>query len=231
MKTDNASIYRLTGRDALLALLALGSLWGLSEVALGQAVRALVPEIRAGVLTGVGMACMGLFIGMTGRPGRLPLLALVTVLATQLCVPLLQCSPLCKANTSLAIVLHGIVLAGTVSLIASGSGSGPVRRGAAAFAAALASATVFYYAGMRLSPCSYLLSFNQPLGLFSFLLREGLVWAAFAAVLYPAGYALGARCAGPLAAYGASRPVIRLAAPGVLIALCWIAIATVVLAG
>ncbi len=51
-ENENASIYRLTGRDALFALLVLGSLWGLSEVALGQAVRALVPEIRAGVLTG-----------------------------------------------------------------------------------------------------------------------------------------------------------------------------------
>ncbi|MBP7605322.1 MAG: hypothetical protein KBA15_15450 [Spirochaetes bacterium] len=231
MKTDNASIYRLAGRDALFALLVLGSLWGLSEVALGQAVRALAPEIRAGVLTGIGMACMGLFIGLTGRPGRLPLLALVTVLATQLCVPLLRCSPLCKANTSLAIMLHGIAIAGAVRLIAAGPGSGAVRRGTAAFAAALVSATVFYYAGMRLAPCAYLLSFNQPLGLFSFMLREGLVWAAFSAALFPAGYALGARWAVPLASYGASRPLMRLAAPGAFVALCWTAIAAVVLVG
>ncbi len=229
MKTDNASIYRLAGRDALLALLALGSLWGLSEVALGQVIRVFTPEIRAGVLTGLGMACMGLFVGLTGRPGRMPLLALVTVLATQLCVPLLRCSPLCKANTSLAIMLHGVALAGAVRAIAAAPRGGAVRRGAAAFAAALASAAVFYYAGMRLAPCAYLLSFNQPLGLFSFMLREGLVWAAFSAALFPAGYALGARWAAPLASYGACRPFIRLAAPGALIALCWIAIATAVL--
>ncbi len=116
---------------------------------------------------------MGLFIGMTGRPGACRSRAR-TVLATQLCVPLLRCSPLCKANTSLAIMLHGIALAGAVRVIAAGSGRGVVRRGAAAFAAALASATVFYYAGTRLAPCAYLLSFNQPLGLYSFLLREGL---------------------------------------------------------
>ncbi len=232
MKTNSESnISRITGLDALIALLVLGSLWGLSEVALGRVVRELVPPLRAAALTGAGMACMGLFIGMTGKTARLPLVALVAVLATQLCVPLLRCSLLCKANTSLAVMLHGLALAGAVHFLVAAPAGGAVRRGAAAFGAAIVSAAPFYYVGMRLAPCAYLLSFNQPLGVFSFLLREGLVWAAFSAVLFPAGYALGTRLAGPLASFGMARPLLRLAAPGAAIVFCWLAIAALVLAG
>ena len=44
---------------------------------------------------------------------------------------------------------------------------------------------------MRLAPCPYLLSFNHASGLLSFMAAEGIAWAAFSGILFPAGYKLG----------------------------------------
>ncbi len=61
------------------------------------------------------------------------------------------------------------------------------RMGGGALAALMASAG-FYFIGTRAVPCNYLLSFATPM---SFVVKEGLVWAAFTALLLPLGYLAG----------------------------------------
>jgi hypothetical protein len=54
--------------------------------------------------------------------------------------------------------------------------------------AVLLASAAFYIAGMHVAPCAYLLSFKT---LGAFIVTEGLVWAAFSAILLPLGCAAG----------------------------------------
>jgi hypothetical protein len=96
--------------DQALIILFFGTLWGLCETAGGTAIRSALTVLRAALLTGAGMGIMGCLFGITRKPGHLVLASLVTASAMQLAVPILHCSPLCKANSNLAVLLHATVL-------------------------------------------------------------------------------------------------------------------------
>lgn len=115
-------------------------------------------------------------------------IALVTVLRKQLAVSILHVSVMCKANSCLAIILEGIALAGVTSLAGHKLNGSYVARIVSGGSAALLVTAAFYFAGIRLAPCRYLLSFDRPGGFVLFLTAESPVWAAFAALLFPVGY-------------------------------------------
>ena len=225
MNSEQTERRNIKGKDALIAVLVIGSLWGLSEALMGQVIREIALPLRAGLLTGIGMGCMGFFLGMTGKLKYLPFVALVTMVTTQLCVPVLQCSVLCKANTSLAVILHGISLAGVAAIAGNRMKGSLWMKSGVAFTAALASATVFYFGGMNLAPCNYLLSFNHSFGLVSFLMKEGLVWGLFCMVLFPAGYYLGERSFRGVDIFRETRPVLCYGSSALVVLVCWISIA------
>jgi len=170
-----------------VAIVVFGSLWGLSEVVLGGSLKAANFPYRAGLLTGVGMAVMGMALAMSQR-SLLPIgIGAVAALATLLVVPITHVPVTCKANSCLALGLE----AGSLSLAAIVAGRLATRSiygrmGMGGGAALLASAA-FYFAGTHVAPCAYLLSFTPG----SFIVTEGLVWAAFSAILLPLGYAAG----------------------------------------
>lgn len=217
--------------DVLLGIAVFGSLWGLSEVVLGGAIRAAGLPYRAGILTGVGMGIMGIAVGAFRKPAMLTGAAFVAVLCKQLVVPILHVSVMCKANSCLAVMLEGLALAAVVSLAGrklERSHSAPIAGGASA---ALLAAAAFYFIGMRVAPCRYLLSFNRPGGFLAFLAVEGLVWAIFTAMLFPAGYWVGVRFRDSGLALRTGKPFLYYTALTALLVCCWVGSAFAIAAG
>jgi hypothetical protein len=221
----------LGARNIAAAVLVLGSLWGVAEVVLNDAIRAADLPFRAGALTGVGMLAMGLLIGYARRPLAVLGVPAVAVLVKQMVVPILGASVLCKANSCIAVLFEAAVLAGAAGLAMRGLGRSPILRAGTGAGAGLLSAVPFYFVGLAVAPCAYLMSFDRAGGFAAFMVQEGLVWAAFSAVLFPVGFALGARVRDPLGAFAARRPIAYCGAALGVAAVCWIAAALNILAG
>ena len=188
-------------KSLLFAILAAGSLWGLSEVLLGGFLHSHAPHIlKAGILTGVGLGIIGIFIAMFERPLYALGIGLVAVMTKQLVVPILGVSVMCKANACLAVMLSAGAVAAAVSIF---SRKKPALIGAAA---GFSSSAVFYFAGMMLAPCPYLLSFNHRL--MSWLFTEGILWAAFPALLFPLGLMAGEKLKSGAFAVLNSKPAV-----------------------
>jgi hypothetical protein len=220
-----------SARSLAVAVLALGSLWGLAEVVLNDAVRAAELPFRAGILTGFGMLAMGLLLGFGRKPLAILGVPAAAVLVKQLVVPILGASVLCKANSCLAVLLEGAALAGAAALAARWMSRSAAARAGAGAGAGLLSAVPFYFVGLALAPCAYLASFDRAGGFAAFMVQEGLVWAAFSAVLFPVGFALGARVRAPLAALESRRPLAYAGAAVAVAACCWITAAAAIYAG
>jgi hypothetical protein len=88
-------------------------------------------------------------------------------------------------------LLHASILSAPILYAARRNRLTPKVLGAVGFGSALISSLVFYHAGLRLAPCAYLLSFKASGGILRFILREGVLWAAFSSILLPAGFMAG----------------------------------------
>ncbi|MBN2171571.1 MAG: hypothetical protein JW819_09670 [Candidatus Krumholzibacteriota bacterium] len=213
---------RFDGRATLIILLALGSLWGLSEVALGDGIRAAGIPFRAAILVGVGIFLAGAGLALLRRPLALLLLPVLAVGVKMLIVPVLRLSPLCIANSCVAVGLEGAVLAGVALAARRGIERGRAARVAAGAGAGLAGAVLFWLVGMRVAPCPYLLTFAGGARLPAWLGAEALPWAVTAAAGLALGWALGERLRAPLLAAGAKRPVLTWSAGGAVAAASWL---------
>lgn len=172
----------------LLAVLVLGSIWGMSEVVLGGTLKAANFPYRAGLLTAIGMAVMAVALAGSRKPAMLVGIGVVAALVNMLVVPVLHVSVMCKANSCIAIVMEASSLGlASALLMKKMDGSVYARAGGAALAALAASAG-FYFVGLHVAPCNYLLSFGSA---GSFVVKEGLTWAAFSGLLMPVGYLAG----------------------------------------
>jgi hypothetical protein len=155
----------------IIGVLVLGSIWGLSEVALGGGLQVANFPYRAGLLAGIGIAFMGIALVIYKKPAMLIGIGLVTVLVKLLAVPILHVSVMCKANSCIAVFTEAVALSLIAFLLMSEMGkSVHVRIGTGALAAIVASVG-FYFIGMQVAPCKYLLSFTPG----GFIVTEGLI--------------------------------------------------------
>ena len=174
-----------------LGILLFGSIWGFSEVVLGSGLRIMNFPFRAGLLVGIGMATIGAALALYKRPFMFVGMGVITALCKLLSVPLLHISLLCKANSSIAVLLEAAAASVIISILMKKTDKSlGARIGAGALAGIIGSAG-FYFIGMRVAPCPYLLSFKT--NLVGFMIREGLSWTVFSAVLLPVGYYVGVR--------------------------------------
>lgn len=210
-------------RDMLIGVLILGSIWGFFEVVLGGGMKAAAIPYKGDLMTGLGIGTMAVAFAVYRRALPLIAIALVAVAVRQLAVPILQIPFMCKTNSCLAMSLGGGALAGSVAVAGSRLRRGIFPRAATGFSAGLLAAIGFYFIGMRVAPCPYLLSFNRPGGFAAFLMAEGLIWAALGAVFFPVGYRVGERLESRLSALRLERPVAYYLGSAALVACCWIA--------
>jgi len=174
--------------DFVLMTLALGAVWGFSEVVLGNFLRTTSFQFSSALLTGIGMATMAVVIA-----SRKPIYSLlgivpVAVVIKQLGVPLLGVSVMCEANSCLAVGLEAGGLAGMAIIFNQKMERGVLARIMVPASGAILAALAFWIIGRHVAPCNYLLSFSNP---DSFLLKEGLPWAVFSGALFPVGWQIG----------------------------------------
>jgi len=127
--------------------------------------------------------------------------------------------------------LESLALSGVVTLGRRVVQRSALARIVAGAGAALLSAAAFYLVGPHVAPCQYLLSFAHKGGLPAFLIAEGLPWAVFSALLFPAGYWLGERLKQAAPVLKAKRPCVYYATNAVLITGSWLASAAAIAAG
>jgi len=211
-----------TKRDILIGLLVLGSIWGFLEVVVGGGMKAASIPYKGDILTGLGIGIMAVAVAMFRKPLMLIGIAAVAIAIRQTTIPILGLTTFCKANSCLAVMLGGTALAGCAAIAGRRLGRGILPRATTGFSAGLLASSSFYFIGMRAAPCPYLLSFNRAGGFISFMIAEGLIWAALGGVFFPAGYRLGERVTDSLADFRLRRPVFYYTASALVIACCWV---------
>lgn len=227
VKTTAAPVTRQSNTYLVFAILVFGSLWGLSEVVLGGSLRAAAFPYRSGLLTGIGMGVMGAALAIT-RKWFLPIgIGMIAALVTLMLVPVLHASPICRANSCLALGLESGMLSLTALLIGNKANKNVFGLMAMGAGAALLASVAFYFTGIHLEPCAFLLSFTPG----SFVITEGLVWAIFSAILLPIGYTAGERIAAKPVTPRIERTGYYYAAIVAIIVVCWGASAVAITAG
>ena len=218
-------------RDIALAIVVLGSIWGLLEVVLGGAMKSASIPYKGDLLTGLGIGAMAVAIAWFRRPLLVVGVAAVAVALKQLAVPILHLPFMCKANSCLAVILAGGALAAAGAVMGGRLYKSRIPRIGAGFSAGLLGSVGFYFIGMRAAPCNYLLSFNRPGGFVAFLGAEGLIWAVLGGVFLPLGYSLGLALEPRVVLLRAARPAAYYAALATIIACAWIASGFAIAAG
>jgi hypothetical protein len=218
-------------RDILIALIVIGSIWGFLEVGLGGAMKAGNIPYKGDILTGLGIGLMALGFAIFRKPVMLIGIAAVAVLVRQTAIPILHLPTFCKANSCLAVMLGGGALTGSVALADRWIGTSKASRVAAGLSAGLMAGIGFYFIGMRVAPCRYLMSFNRPGGFVAWMAHEGLIWAGLGAVFFPLGYLVGERVRDRVLGLRLASPSLYYAASGIVIAFCWVASAWAIASG
>ena len=128
-------------------------------------------------------------------------------------------------------MLGGGALAGSVAIAGRRLGTSKVSRVAAGLSAGLMAGIGFYFIGMRVAPCRYLMSFSRPGGFVAWMVHEGLIWAGLGAVFFPVGYLVGERMRDRVLGLRLASPQLYYAASGAVIAFCWAASALAIASG
>ncbi len=209
--------------DILIGLIVVGSIWGMLEIFLGAGMHSAGIPHKGDVLTALGMGLMAFAFAIYRKPLMLIAIAALAASMRQMAIPILHLSTFCKANSSLAVILGGTTLAGVTRLTAPYLKRGHLGRAGIGSASGFLTATSFYFIGMHVAPCRYLLSFNRPGGFVAFIGAEAIIWAALSAVTFPVGYRIGERLSERIAQIALRRPLRFYALSLAAAAGCWLA--------
>lgn len=175
-----------------LSMLALGAMCGLVEVVVGNALHQSGIHLSA-LLIGLGCILLGIGLAIYKNPLMIIGMGLTACLCKQLVVPVLGLSFMCEANSCLAVLLEYGSLAGMSALTMNSMRKNADARILTAGSGIFLGSVIYYFLGMRVSPCQYMLSFNVSGGFVNFIAKEGLIWSAFSAALFPLGWSIGER--------------------------------------
>ncbi len=218
-------------RESLIGLLLIGSIWGLTEIVVGGAMhKAGIPH-KGDILTATGMGLMAISLAGYHRTWMPLPIALIAASMKQLAIPVLGLSFFCKANSCLAMALGGTSLALVASVGRSKLNGGWYWQSAIGALSAFLAGVGFYFIGMRLAPCNYLLSFNRPGGFTAFIGAEAIVWASLTAVTFPVGYLVGNRISSVIYSMRLRRSWLYYATSIAIITSCWIGAAIAIAKG
>jgi len=228
MKDPDVKDGKAGKKKLLLAVLVLGSVCGLLEIAGGGLLRH--SPFRSAILTGLGLGIIGFALAIFKKPIMALGMVLVVVLCKQLVVPVLGVSVMCKMNSCLAVMFEygGFFALAAITMNKMKKSSG--MRSLTAGAGVLAGSVAYYFIGMRAAPCAYMLSFNRAGGFISFMAAEGLIWAAFSAVLFPLGWLAGEKYKERVFVL-AQKPRLFYAGAFAITIFCWAASATAISLG
>ncbi|MDA3792816.1 MAG: hypothetical protein PF545_04065 [Elusimicrobia bacterium] len=205
-------------KNLVIAVIALGALCGLAEVVVGNWLRNAGFPYRSGLLTGIGLAVLGFGIAIFKKPLMAIGIAFVAILVKQMTVPILGVSVMCKMNASIAVMLEYAALGGLGALFFNKiKGKGIKNKALVGGGAAFTGAVSFYFIGMQVAPCKYLLSFAGLTGFGSYLSIEALSWTLFSAVLFPVGWKMGEKASSSVIEIMESKPAVFYAVSAVTV--------------
>lgn len=191
----------------MMTALFLGAVWGFFEVFFKDVLSMGGKPFASAIMTGIGVAIMAFGYGLFKRSGMFFTIAVFTIFARMIIVPVLGCSPMCRANSVVALGLLGASTALAFGLSSRFSKSILKTGGLTAGAGVLASGAAFYYAGMACAPCQYLQNFVSNGGLAAFMTTEVIGWSVFSAVLFYPGYLAGVKARDAANSLRVARPV------------------------
>jgi len=229
MKSKIHEILKYQFVYVLVVILLLGSLWGfLSEIILKSAViRQGLPYKggMAGYITAIGIGMMGIALGNLKKPSLLMGIPLVAVLSKLLILSIFNIPIVARVNSSLAILLGGIALTLIVTLVGNNLYSRSLIRLASGMIAGLLAAIAFFFIGMQIMPCPYLLSFKRTGGFESFMNSNGMVWAFFSGILFYTGCWLGKRLKNVSLNLSPKQSLAYYSGSAFVIVCCWVIMA------
>jgi len=229
MNNESYQVKKFSKAEILLAILALGSICGLIEVVFSGLLSKMGFPYRSALLVGLGFGVIGFGYAIFRKPLLAVWIGLVAIFCKQLGVLILNVSVMCKMNSCVAVFLEYAALAIIAITLMSKMTEKISARLITGGAAALIGAGAFYFIGMRVAPCNYLLSFNHAGGLVDFMVAEGLVWAGFSIVLFPLGWLAGEKASGKIGNIIFSKPRLFYAETALTtifcVAICAIAVA------
>jgi hypothetical protein len=213
----------------MFTMLVLGSVCGLIEVIVKGVLHQSGLHL-SGLLAGLGCFLIGIGLAVYRSPSMIIGIGAIACLYKQLVVPIHGISFMCGANACLAVMLEYGSLAGLSAFTLKTMGRNAASRILTGGAGVFIGSMIYYFAGMRLNPCPYMLTFNVPGGFTAFIAREGLTCASFGAVLFPLGWSVGERFGEKLSVLikGKTRPyylksafsiVVCLAAAGIFVSM------------
>jgi hypothetical protein len=220
MNEQNDSKSAQGNTDLWLVVLALGSVAGLIEVVAGGLLRDLKFPFTSGLLTGLGFAIIGIGFAIFKKPILGIIIGLVAILCKLLIVPIMHVSVMCSANSCLAVLLEYGALSGIAATMGSKMQGKVYRRILAGGSAALISSIAFYFIGMRLAPCNYLMTFREA-GVFSFVSKEGSSWIISSVILFPLGWLVGQRMSDKMVLQLMLKPRLIHGGAALIVILCW----------
>ncbi len=201
LKTPGFSLF-----NYMMMALFLGALWGFFEVFFKDVLSLGGTPFASATMTGIGVALMAFGYALFKRPGIFATIAVFTIFTRMIIVPILGCSPMCRANAVVALSLLGASTALAFGLASRFRKSNMKYGGLTAGAGVLLSGTLFYPAGLACAPCPYLQAFATGGGFASFMTAEVAGWVLFSAILFYPGYLAGRRLSETLTAWREARP-------------------------
>ncbi|HON79040.1 MAG TPA: hypothetical protein PK544_11150 [Spirochaetota bacterium] len=193
--------------DYICIALLLGAIWGFFEVFFKDVLSMGGKPYTAAVMTGIGVAFMAAAYGFFRKSGVVMAVAVFSIFARMIVVPVLGCSPMCRANAVVALFLLGSFMALSMEVSSRVVKNNFKTGGLWVGGGVLLSGISFYYGGMACAPCQYLQNFQQSGGLVSFLRVEVMYWVLFSAILYYPGYLAGTHLRNSMNTLRARRPV------------------------
>ncbi|MDD5067080.1 MAG: hypothetical protein PHF84_08550 [bacterium] len=202
-------------KGIITGILVLGSFCGLVEVAAAGLLHRSGIHF-SGLLIGLDALFIGIAMAVYGNPVMILGMGLLACLHKQLVIPVLGLSVLCKANACLAVLLEFGGLAGMTALFRGRVIKSRTARSLASGTGVLFGSLLYYFIGMHVQPCSYMLSFNGTSGLTAFIMKEGAVWALSAGLFFMLGWEIGEKAKERTFGTWLQRPNSFYAGPGLL---------------
>lgn len=193
--------------DYICVALLLGAIWGFFEVFFKDVLSMGGKPYTAAIMTGTGVAFMAAGYSFFRKSGVVLAVAVFSIFARMIVVPVLGCSPMCRANAVVALFLLGSFMALSMEASSRAVKNNFKSGGLWVGAGVLFSGISFYFGGMACAPCRYLQNFQQTGGLVSFLRVEVMYWVLFSMVLFYPGYLLGKYARNAVKEFRARRPV------------------------
>jgi hypothetical protein len=191
--------------SAIVAIIVLGSLCGFIEVVFSGFLKWTNFPWNAGLLTGLGLGIIAFAYAIFKKPMMAIWIGIVAILCKQLVVPVLGQSVMCKMNSCVAVMIEYSALAAIAGIAMKKMQSSGKWRLIAGGSAALVGSVGFYFAGLHIAPCNYLLSFVSASGFVSYLFKESLSWMIFSAAFVPLGWFVGEKYADKIMSLSAEK--------------------------